>query len=118
MDWNSIGQSIVAWIFIGIWVWLIVGLIVETIIKKRDAAKLAEKDAIIWQLEQDRLYHSDTRRELIWVRDEYEWEKSRRIAAQDRADDLFKQLMATYGRVRASSQDSNEGGAPAQMVAA
>lgn len=117
MDWSSVGQSLIAWIFIGIWIWAVCGLIAETIIKKRDAAKLAEKDAIIWQLEQDRLYHRDTRRELIWVQESLAWEKSRRQQAEERADDFYKKLVKAYGHIRTSPEPETGSGSPAQVAA-
>lgn len=118
MDWTQYFQNVVTLGVIMIWVWLVASTIAEAIFRRRDAAKLAEKDAIIWQLEQDRWDHRETRRELIWVKDNLAHEQSMRRVAEKRGDELYQKLIKTYGHIRTAPEGGTEQSGGAPMVAA
>ena len=118
MSWAQYGQNLITIVIVMFWIWLVVSVITDLVMSKVRADRLAEAEARIRQLEWDNWGLQQTRNDLIWVKHDLTWEKSRRQTAEERADSLYQELIRTYGRIRTAPQDSSEGGAPAQMVAA
>jgi hypothetical protein len=118
INWADIGQTALRGAILFGVIWVLAKAATDAVVAKLAEHKVAEKDAVIRQLEWDNLHYQDTRRELIVVKDYLKHEISIRKQAEARADDFYKQLCETYGRIRtAPIGDVNEGGAPMQAVA-
>lgn len=113
MSWGDIMDKVFAWLFIIAIIWVIIGIISELATSDWRRRMVEWQEGRIRDLEQD---NRNLESDLRWVNIDLRFYRDRVAMADERADRLAREVDSIYRLL--AQRENNEGGAPAQQVAA